>query len=82
MSKKLYRVIENFGRADAASNLRCFRDQGRQAPARLTYTSNWVSDKLDRCYQRMGSRRSQPTRSMTNCSDLVDFEVRPVNSSK
>jgi hypothetical protein len=27
MSKKWYRVIENFGRADAAPNFRCFRDQ-------------------------------------------------------
>ena len=53
MSKTLYMVIENFKHGDAVPVYRRFREQGRLAPAGLTYVSSWVSDKLDHCYQLM-----------------------------
>jgi hypothetical protein len=83
MSKTLYMVIENFKHGDAVPVYRRFRDQGRLAPAGLTYVSSWVSDKLDRCYQLMETEdRALLEQWMANWSDLVDFEVHPVISSK
>ena len=83
MSKTLYMVIENFKHGDAVPVYRRFRDQGRLAPAGLTYVSSWVSDKLDRCYQLMETEdRVLLEQWMANWSDLVDFEVHPVISSK
>ena len=83
MSKTLYMVIENFKNEDAVPVYRRFRDQGRLAPAGLSYVSSWVNDKLDRCYQLMETEdRALLDQWMANWSDLVDFEVHPVISSK
>jgi len=83
MSKILYMVIENFKHGDAVPVYRRFRDQGRLAPVGLTYVSSWVSDKLDRCYQLMETEdRALLDKWMANWSDVVDFEVHPVISSK
>jgi hypothetical protein len=83
MSKTLYMVIENFKNGDAVPVYRRFRDHGRLAPAGLTYVSSWVSDKLDHCYQLMETEdRALLEQWMANWSDLVDFEVHPVISSK
>jgi hypothetical protein len=83
MSKTLYMVIENFKHGDAVPVYRRFRDQGRLAPAGLTYVSSWVNDKLDRCYQLMETEnRALLDQWIGNWSDLVDFEVHPVISSK
>jgi len=78
----LYMVIENF-RNGAVPVYRRFRDSGRLAPAGLLYVSSWVSDKLDRCYQLMETEdRALLDQWTANWSDLVDFEVIPVISSK
>ncbi|MGA2424089.1 MAG: DUF3303 family protein [Terriglobales bacterium] len=83
MSKTLYMVIENFKNGDAAPVYRRFRDHGRLAPAGLSYVSSWVNDNLDRCYQLMETEdRALLDQWMANWSDLVDFEVHPVISSK
>ena len=83
MNKTLYMVIENFKNQDAVPVYRRFRDQGRLAPAGLSYVSSWVNDKLDRCYQLMETEdRALLDQWMANWSDLVDFEVYPVISSK
>ena len=83
MSKTLYMVIENFKNGDAAPVYRRFRDHGRLAPAGLSYVSSWVNDNLDRCYQLMETEdRALLNQWMANWSDLVDFEVHPVISSK
>jgi len=76
-------VIENFKNGDAAPVYRRFRDHGRLAPAGLSYVSSWVNDNLDRCYQLMETEdRALLDQWMANWSDLVDFEVHPVISSK
>jgi hypothetical protein len=83
MSKTLYMVIENFKNGDAVPVYRRFRDQGRLAPPGLSYVSSWVNDKMDRCYQLMETENYELLKQwMANWSDLVDFEVHPVISSK
>jgi len=79
----LYMVVEHFKNADAVSIYRWFREQGRMAPAGLSYVSSWVTDKLDRCYQLM--QTEDPAlldQWMANWNDLVDFEVHPVVTSQ
>ncbi len=83
MPKTLYMVIENFKNGDAVPVYRRFRDHGRLAPAGLSYVASWVNDKLDRCYQLMETEdRALLDQWMANWSDIVDFEVHPVISSK
>ena len=83
MSKTLCMVIENFKNGDAVPVYRRFRDQGRLAPAGLSYVSSWVNDKLDCCYQLMETEdRALLDQWIANWSDIVDFEVHPVISSK
>ncbi|MGA7929165.1 MAG: DUF3303 family protein [Candidatus Sulfotelmatobacter sp.] len=83
MSRTLYMVIENFRNGDAVPVYRRFRDRGRLAPTGLSYVSSWVSDKLDRCYQLMETEdRALLDQWIENWSDIVDFEVHAVISSK
>ena len=79
----LYMVIENFRNNDAAPVYRRVRDRGRLAPAGLTYVSSWVTITLDRCYQLMETDdRSLLDQWISNWSDIVDFEVYPVVTSR
>ncbi|MBZ5664951.1 MAG: DUF3303 domain-containing protein [Acidobacteriia bacterium] len=79
----LYMVIEHFKNGDAVPVYRRFRERGRLAPAGLSYVSSWVSDKMDRCYQLMETEdRALLDQWMANWSDIVDFEVHSVISSK
>src|SRR5882762_7112758 len=53
------------------------------APDGLTYVSSWVDEKLERCYQLMETQdRALLDQWMANWSDLTDFEVYPVITSK
>ena len=82
-SMSLYMVIENFRNGDALPVYRRFRDRGRLAPAGLSYVSSWVNDKLDRCYQLMEAEDpALLDQWIANWSDIVDFEVHHVISSK
>jgi len=68
---------------DAAAIYRRFRERGRMAPDGLTYVSSWVDEKLERCYQLMETQdRALLDQWMANWSDLTDFEVYPVITSK
>jgi hypothetical protein len=83
MSKTMYMVIENFRNGDPVPVYRRFRDRGRLAPSGLSYVASWVSDKLDRCYQLMETEdRVLLDQWIANWSDIVDFEVHSVVSSK
>jgi hypothetical protein len=76
-------VVENFKNGDAVLVYRRFRERGRLAPAGLTYVSSWVSEKLDRCYQLMETDdRALLDQWIANWSDIIDFEVQPVITSK
>jgi len=76
-------VVEHFKHGDAAPVYRRFRDHGRLAPEGLSYVSSWVSAELDRCYQLMETEdRALLDQWIASWSDLVDFEVHPVISSR
>jgi Domain of unknown function (DUF3303) len=79
----LYMVIEHLKNADAVPVYRRFREKGRMAPVGLSYVSSWVTDKLDRCYQIMQTEdRALLDQWIANWSDVVDFEVYPVVTSR
>lgn len=57
--------------------------QGRMAPEGVAYISSWVDEKFERCYQVMETHdRRLLDEWMENWSDLVDFEVHVVVSSR
>jgi uncharacterized protein DUF3303 len=79
----LYLVIEHFKNGDAIPVYRRFRDLGRLAPDGLTYVSSWITDDLKACYQIMETdNRALLNEWMAKWSDIVDFEVHPVVTSK
>ena len=78
---QLYMVVEHY--KDAVAVYRRFRERGRMAPDRLVYVSSWVDEKLERCYQLMETaERGLLDAWIANWSDLVDFEVYAVMTSK
>jgi len=79
----LYMVIEIFKNRDAVPVYRRFRDRGRLTPPGLSYVSSWVTEGMDRCYQLMETEDPLLLeRWIASWSDIVDFEVYPVISSK
>jgi hypothetical protein len=76
-------VIEHFLNGDAVPVYRRFRERGRMAPDGLAYISSWVTPDLTRCYQLMETTdRALLDEWMANWSDIVEFEVHPVITSK
>lgn len=76
-------VVEHFRNQDPVPVYRRFRERGRMAPDGLLYVSSWVDDKFERCYQLMETHdRALLDQWMANWSDLVDFEVHAVLTSK
>ena len=83
MPQATYMVIEHFRNGDAVPVYRRFRERGRMAPEGLTYVSSWVTPDLTRCYQLMETAdRALLEEWMANWSDVVEFEVHPVITSK
>ena len=83
MGETAYMVVETFRNGDPVPVYRRFRDRGRLAPEGLTYVSSWVDHRLERCYQVMETEdRALLDQWIANWSDIVDFEVHPVISSK
>ena len=79
----LYMIIEHFKNGDPVPVYRRFRDRGRLAPNGLQYISSWVDEKFERCFQIMETAdRQLLDQWITNWSDIVEFEVFPVVSSK
>jgi len=76
-------IIEHFKNDDPVPVYRRFRDRGRLAPNGLQYISSWVDEKLERCFQIMETDdRKLLDQWITNWSDIVEFEIFPVMSSK
>ena len=83
MQKKLYMVVERFKNKDAAPVYRRFKENGRLMPEGLVYVSSWIDEKLERCYQLMETHdRALLDEGMAHWSDLMEFEVYPVITSK
>ena len=79
----LFMVIEHFKNKDAVPVYRRFRDRGRLAPEGVEYISSWIDEKFERCFQVMeASDRDLLERWIENWSDIVDFEIFAVLSSK
>src|SRR5262245_53163814 len=78
-----YLVIERFRNGDPEPVYRRFAERGRLAPNGLNYVSSWVTDDLTRCYQVMETiDRALLDEWMAAWSDLVEFEVLPVLTSR
>jgi len=76
-------VVERFRNGDAAPVYRRFREHGRMAPEGLAYISSWVTEDLSTCYQLMETAdRALLEDWMRNWTDLVEFEVHPVMTSR
>jgi len=83
MPTTLYMLVEHFKNKDAVSVYRRFRDKGRMVPEGVVYVSSWVDQNLERCYQLMETDdRLLLDKWIANWSDLIDFEVHPVVTSK
>ena len=83
MATTLYMLIEHFKNKDAVSVYRRFRDRGRMVPEGVVYVSSWVDQNLECCYQVMeAGDRGLLDQWIANWSDLIDFEVYPVVTSK
>lgn len=79
----LYMIVEHFKNGDPLPVYRRFRDRGRLAPNGLQYVSSWVDEKLERCFQVMETDdRRLLDQWIANWSDIVDFDIFPVVSSK
>jgi hypothetical protein len=79
----LYMIVECFKNQDPVPVYRRFRDRGRLAPEGLKYVSSWVDEKLERCFQLMETDdRKLLDEWIAKWSDIVEFEVYPVISSK
>ena len=79
----LYMIIEHFKNRNPIPVYRRFRDHGRLAPEGLQYVSSWVDEKLERCFQLMETDdRNLLDEWIANWSDIVEFEIFPVISSK
>jgi hypothetical protein len=79
----LFMIVEHFKNADPLPIYRRFRDHGRMAPDGLQYVSSWVDEKLERCFQIMETADPKLLEQwMANWSDIVEFEVYPVVTSK
>jgi hypothetical protein len=83
MVMSLYMVVETFKNGDAGPVYKRFREKGRMAPEGLRYISSWVTGALDRCYQVMETDdRALLDQWMANWSEIVEFEVHDVITSK
>lgn len=79
----LYVIVEHFKNQSPLPVYRRFRDHGRLAPEGLHYLSSWVDEKLERCFQIMETDDPKLLDEwIAHWSDLVEFEVYPVISSK
>ena len=79
----VYMIIEHFKNQDPVPVYRRFRDRGRLAPQGLQYVSSWVDEEVKRCFQLMETDdRNLLDEWMANWSDIVEFEIYPVISSK
>jgi hypothetical protein len=79
----LYMIIEHFKNRNPVPVYRRFRDHGRLTPEGLQYVSSWVDEELERCFQLMETDdRKLLDEWIANWSDIVEFEIFPVISSK
>jgi hypothetical protein len=78
-----FMIIERFKNGDAAPVYRRFGERGRMLPDGLKYIDSWVDHANARCFQLMECDDERLLEEWTaHWSDLVDFEIVRVMSSK
>jgi hypothetical protein len=76
-------VIERFKQGDPKLVGERFRRQGRMLPEGVTYHASWMDLKGTRCFQLMEASSAELLATWANSwSDLVEFEVVPVATSR
>lgn len=78
----LYMVVERYRPGTSGAIYERLQAKGRQLPAGLEYLDSWVDLDRSVCFQLMrtdDARLFEPW--IAAWSDLVDFEVTPVQSS-
>jgi hypothetical protein len=76
----LFMVIERFRDTDAIGER--FRTNGRMMPEDVTYAGSWLEPSGARCFQLMTAPSEARLKVwMDAWSDLMDFEVVPVQTS-
>lgn len=74
-------VIERFKEKDEI--YRRFAEKGRMMPEGLNYISSWIETDFKKCFQLMETDDVKLFDEwIANWSDLADFEVIPVMTSK
>ena len=77
----LFMVIERFKNGTAPVGER-FQRQGRMMPEGVVYHGSWIDPARLRCFQVMeAARRELLDKWISHWSDLVEFEVTPVQTS-
>ena len=78
----LYIVVETYKDGAAPAIYRRARERGRLIPEGLRYVSSWVDLELKRCFQLMETEDASLFAIWIQAwSDLVEFEVVPVQTS-
>lgn len=75
-------VVERYRSGATDAIYKRFRERGRQMPVGLHYVDSWVDLKSTTCFQLM--RTNDPglfQQWIDAWSDLVEFEITPVQSS-
>lgn len=75
-------VIERFKSGAMANIGQRFREKGRMLPASVVYQASWIDPASSRCWQIMGAPDRESLEPwIAEWTDLVDFEVVPVQTS-
>jgi len=77
----LFMIVEHFKDGPRPVYAR-FAQRGRMAPDGLDYVGSWVTTDLTRCYQVMEGERALLDEWIANWSDIVEFEVVEVLTSR
>jgi len=77
----LFMIVEHFKDGPRPVYAR-FAERGRMAPDGLDYVGSWVTTDLTRCYQVMEGERALLDEWIANWSDIVEFEVVEVLTSR
>ena len=78
----LFMIIEHFRGGDPAPVGARFRERGRMMPPDVEYINSWLDPVGMCCYQVMQAPSRQALQPWLDAwSDLVDFEVIPVQTS-
>ena len=81
-SAMLFMVIERFKNGDASPIGERFHQTGRMLPEGVAYHASWVDSTGSVCFQVMEAPQGEALDPwIERWSDLVDFEVVPVQTS-